>query len=219
MTEGRDYGLWTILFIGLLLFLSAPAAYATVYGWKSESGVLNLSNDLEDVPETQRAAARKFTSKLAGKSAPEAAVTPTPPSPEAEPVSTQMSAYERGLERGLQTAERQVALAGDLTRTILAAVPRTPPTRIIIQQPAPTIVRSVSPYSYAPPFYGFIGPYAPYFWGWPYGFSYAYGFRWGRFVPHSHFFPGVRGRRTGLFFPQGHFSRDGFLFGHGFVVR
>ncbi|MBI3304439.1 MAG: hypothetical protein HYZ72_20445, partial [Deltaproteobacteria bacterium] len=138
-----------------------------------------------------------------------------PPSPEAE----QASAYERGLERGLQTAEHQVALAGELARTVLAAVPPAPPTRIVIQQPAPTIIRYISPAYSAPPFYGFIGPYAPYFFGSLYGFSYAYGFNRGRFVPHSHFFPGTRSRRTGLFFPHGHFSQDGFLFGHGFVVR
>ena len=127
-----------------------------------------------------------------------------------------MSAYERGLERGLQTAERQVALAGELARTVLTAMPPAPPTRIIIQQPAPMIVRYVSPDYYAPPFYGFIGPYMPYS---PYGFGYAYGFSHGRFVPHSHFFPGTRGQHTGLFFPHGHFFQDGFLFGHGFVVR
>ncbi len=196
----------------LLFFCSSAPAQATVYAWKGKSGVLNLSNDQDDVPEAQRAAAEKFTTKLAGTSAPEGTVPLAPPSPEAGP----MSAYERGLERGLLTAERQVALAGELARTVLTAMPPAPPTRIIIQQPAPMIVRYVSPTYYAPPFYGFIGPYAPYF---PYGFGYAYGFGFGRFVPHSHFFPGTRGVRTGLFFPHGHFSQDGFLFGHGFVVR
>ena len=34
-----------------------------------------------------------------------------------------IAAYERGLERGLQTAERQVRMAAELARTILAAVP------------------------------------------------------------------------------------------------
>jgi hypothetical protein len=202
----------TALSVGLMLLLSSAPVHATVYGWKSGKGILNLGNDLDDVPEAQRAAAEKFTSKLAGKSAPEGTVPLAPPDSEAGP----MSGYERGLERGLQTAERQVALAGELARTVLTAMPPAPPMRIIIQQPAPTIVRYASPTYYAPPFYGFIGPYMPYS---PYGFGYAYGFGYGRFVPHSHFFPGTRGVRTGLFFPHGHFSQDGFLFGHGFVVR
>jgi uncharacterized protein DUF4124 len=204
----------TVVFIGLTLALSSTAAHATVYLWKNEKGVLNLGNDLDDVPEAQRAAAEKFTSKFAGKSTPEGTGPVTLPDPESEPISL----YERGLERGLQTAERQVALAGELARTVLTAMPPAPPTRIIIQQPAPTIIRYASPQYYTPPFYGFIGPYMPYS---PYGFNYgySYGFGYGRFVPHSHFFPGTRGVRGGLFFPHGHFSQDGFLFGHGFVVR
>jgi hypothetical protein len=192
----------------VILFLPA-VTFATVYSWKSEEGVLVLSNDLEDVPGHHRETVKKFTSKFAGKSLPVEVISP-PPSVEA----TMTSAYERGLERGLETAERQVAIAGELARTVLAAVPPAPPTRIVIQQSAP-IVRYVSP-GYDLPFYGFIGPYAPYF---PYGFSYAYGFGRGRLVRHSHFFPGTRGRHRGLFFPRGHFSQDGFLFGQGFVVR
>jgi hypothetical protein len=42
----------------------------------------------------------------------------------------------------------------------LTAMP-PPPTRIIIQQPAPMIIRYVSPDSYALLFYSFIGPYMP----------------------------------------------------------
>jgi hypothetical protein len=143
-----------------------------------------------------------------------------------------MNAYERGLAQGLHTAERQVALAGELARNIVAAIPRPAPPRIIIQQPGPTIIREVSPAYDALPFYGFISPYASFNWGVPYGYS--YGFR--RLVPHSHFFPtsrrSLRARRTGLFFspafrarhgelffPDGHFSHHGFLSGHGFVVR
>ncbi len=212
MSSGNLWRLPTALSIGLILFLLSIPAHATVYAWKGERGVLNLSNDQDDVPEVQRAAAEKFTSKLAGKNVPEGTASLAPPSPEAEP----MSMYERGLELGLQTAERQAALAGELARTVLTAMPPPPPTRIIIQQPAPTIIRYVSPNYYAPPCYGFIGPYMPYS---PYGCGYAYGFGFGRFVPHSHFFPGTRGVRTGLFFPHGHFSQDGFLFGSGFVVR
>jgi len=203
------------LFIGLLAPLSPSPVQATVYGWKGEGGVLNLSNDPNDIPEAQRDSAKQFTSKLAGKSAPaEEVVAVVPPAPE----TALVSAYERGLDRGLLTAERQIDMVGELTRTVLSAAPQpSPPATIIIQQPS-TVVRYVSPDSYASPYYGFIGPYSPY-WGWPYGFSYAYGFRRGRFVPHSHFFPVVRGRRTGIFFPQGHFSHHGFLFGSGFVVR
>jgi len=206
----------TVLFLGFMFFLASAPARATVYLWRGENGAMNLVNDLDDVPEAQRATAKKFTSKLASKSAPEGAV----PSAPADPEAGAPSAYERGLERGLATAERQITLAGELARTVLTAMPPAPPTRIIIQQPAPTIIRYASPYYYAPPFYGFIGPYSPYFpYGFPYGFGYSYGFGFGRLVPHSHFFPGVRGVHTGLFFPHGHFSQDGFLFGHGFVVR
>jgi hypothetical protein len=214
MTGGKAQKTAAALCIGLTFFLWSRLVHATVYGWRGEGGVLNLTNDPEDVPEPQRASAQTFTSKLAGKNVSEGAVTLPPPSPEVEATS----AYERGLERGLQTAERQVALAGELARTVLAAVPPSPPTRIIIQQPPRTIVRYASP-GYGTPFYGFIGPYAPYFFGGPYGFSHAYGFGRGRFVPHSHFFPGTRGRRRGLFFPHGHFLHHGFLFGHGFAVR
>jgi hypothetical protein len=195
-----------------MFFLSSTPARATVYLWKGENGALHLGNDLDDVPEAQRAAAKKFTSKFANKSIAEGTVPLAPPDTEAGSLST----YERGLERGLDTAARQVALAGELVRTVLTAMPPAPPTRIIIQQPAPTIIRYASPYYYVPPFYGFIGPYRPYF---PYGFGYSYGFGYGRFVPHSHFFPVTRGVHTGLFFPHGHFSQAGFLFGHGLVVR
>ena len=83
----------TAVFIGLTLFLASTPARATVYLWKSERGVLNLANDLDDVPETQRATAEKFTAKFADKSAPEGTVPVTPPSPEAG----LMSMYERGL--------------------------------------------------------------------------------------------------------------------------
>lgn len=210
MAGGTLQNIQVMVLIGLML-VSVPWAHATVYGWRGEGGVLMLSNDPEEVPEAQRTTAKKFTSKLAGKIVP---AEMAPPGPEAGAIS----AYERGLERGLQTAERQVALAGELARTVLTAVRPAPPTRIIIQQPAAPLVRYVSP-GYPPPFYGFIGPYLPYPFVFPYTFGYPYGFGYGRFVPHSHFFPGTRGRHRGVFFPHGHFSRSGFLFGHGFVVR
>lgn len=200
--------------LGFMFFCSTSLGHATVYFWRGESGVLNLSNDPEEVPEAHRETAQQFTAKLPVASAPEAAGPLVPATTEA----TLLSMYERGLDRGLQTAEQQVALAGELARSVLSAIPPAPPTRIIIQQSAPTVVRHVSPGYAGYPFYGAIGPYSPYS-PYGYGYGYAYGFRRGRFVPHSHFFPGTRGRRTGIFFPRGHFSRDGFLFGHGFVVR
>lgn len=194
-----------------------------------------LTNDPEAVPDAHRASAQKFTSKkLASRSAAVPGESAPPPEPITTPGNLQLSAYERGLERGLQSAERQAALAGDLARNILAAVPPPSPPRIIIQQAGPTIIREVSPSYYPQPFYGFLSPYASFHWGLPYGHVYPYGFQ--RLVPHSHFFPGsrrsLRARRTGLFFsltfrarhgelffPHGHSSHHGFLSGHGFVIR
>jgi hypothetical protein len=207
------------LFLGITLLLSASGVQATVYAWKDANGVWNLANELEDVPEAQRPSAKKFTSKFAGLPAPESLPLSPSPDPETAPSTVTMTAYERGLERGLQSATQQVTLATELARTVLTAIPPTSPARIIIQQPSPMIIRDVSPGYYAPPFYGLIGPYSPFYWGGPYWGGYAYGFRWGRFVPHSHFFPGVRGPRRGLFFPHGHFFQDGFPVGHGLVVR
>jgi len=211
MTGDYSRQMWAASGIGAIVLLLSLPAQATVYGWKSK-GVLYLSNDLGDVPEVQRTTALMFISTPANGGAAKEDGTPTPPIRERE----QGSDYEHGLERGLQTAERQVALAGELARTVLAAAPPAPPIRIVIEQPPQVIVRYVSP-AYDVPFYGFIGPYVPDF---PYyGAGYAYGFRRGRFIRHSHFYPGTRSRRRGVFFPHGHFSRDGFLFGHGFVVR
>ncbi|MGE0679957.1 MAG: DUF4124 domain-containing protein, partial [Candidatus Binatia bacterium] len=154
-----------IIMLGLIVFLSSSFAQATVYGWKGEDGVWRLSNDPEAVPDAYRASARQFTSKLAGRSAP----TPAEPVLSTEsittPVNLQIDAYERGLERGLQSAERQVALAGELARNMLAAAPRPSPPRIIIQQPGPTIIREVSPAYDTLPFYGFLSPYASFNWG------------------------------------------------------
>lgn len=232
----RDINVFsTIVILGIVVFLATPHARATVYGWRNEEGIWHLSNDLESIPEAHRSVAQKFTSKLAGGSASVAAEPAPSPEPTTASVDLRMSAYERGLERGLQSAERQVALAGELARNMVAAVPRpSPPRIIIIQQPGPTIIREVSPGYATSPFYGFLSPYASFNWGLPYGHSYPYGFR--RLVPHSHFFPGsrrsLRARRTGLFFsptfrarhgelffPHGHFSHHGFVSGHGFVVR
>ena len=223
-----------ILLAGMIVGFASSYVQATVYGWKSEGNVLCLSNDLESVPESHRATAQKFMSKLAGKRAVVSVESAPSPEPITTSVNLELSAYERGLEKGLQVGEQRVALAGELARTVLAAVPRTPPPRIIIQQPGPTIIREVTPDYYVPPFYGFIGPEASWPWGASHIYGYSYGFR--RLAPHSHFFPGsrrgLRARRTGLFFssrfrarhgklffPHGHVSHHGFLSGHGFVVR
>jgi hypothetical protein len=214
---------------GILVLLSSAYARATVYEWKGEGGVLHLSNDLEVIPEAQRASAQQYTSKLAGVTVPVSTESPPPAAREMTPVDVQLNAYQRGLEQGLQTAERQVTLAGELARTVLEAAPRTPPVRIVVQQPGPVVIRDVSPAYYTPayyaPFYGFGGPYGYYdFPLWSAcapspRFSFNYSFRCSRFIPHSHFFPGVRGPRTGFFFPSGHFSHHGFLSGPAFVVR
>lgn len=230
MTHTKLFPLLAMLLVGILF--CAAFTHAAVYSWRDEKGRLHFSNDQEEVPETHRASVKTFKSKFAAPNPVEVSVpSPSPntevpvaaPSPSAEPVA--ISAYERGLERGLQSAERQVALAGELARTLLAAAPQppapspSPPQVIIIQQPA-TVVRYVSPKPpmYAPPFYGFIAPYSTYY-GFPYNFTYPYGFGRGRLIRHSHFFPGARRRRPGLYFPYGHARHRGFLFGHGFIVR
>jgi|GEM_PF-5790868 len=204
------------LLAGLFLIPSSSVAHATVFAWKGESGALHFSNDPEDVPKSHRTSAQQFTSKLAG--------TPTPTSPASAaapllPVEP-TSAYERGVELGLQAAERQMEMTNALLQTTLQAVrqPSPPPPTIIIQQQPEPVVRYVDRGPSYFPYYGFIAPYS-FYWGVPYAYHYPYGFSYGRFVPHSHFFPGTRGRNTGVFFPDGHFSHHGFLFGNGFVVR
>lgn len=216
MTNAKRFFIPAALVVSFLFCVSS--AHATVYSWRDENGRLHFCNDQEEVPEAHRTLAKTFKSKLAAQNPAEVPVTA--PAPSAEPIAP--SAYERGLERGLQAAERQVALAGELARTLLAAAPAPPPPSspqiIIIQQPAP-VVRYVSPEpAYAPPFYGFIAPYSTYY-GFPYNYTYPYGFGRGRLIRHSHFFPGARRRRAGLYFPYGHASHRGFPFGHGFVLR
>ena len=207
---------WFSATLVCLFLLSLPTVtHATVFAWKGDGGTLHLSNDPEEVPEAHRTSARQFTSKLAAKAAPEDLASVPPPLLAAEPAS----AYERGVERGLLAAEQQMEMTNEILQTALQAVPQpSAPSIILIQQQPETLVRYVD---YGPsyfPYYGFISPYAS-FWGIPYAYSYPYGFGRGRFVPHSHFFPGVRGPSHGLFFPQGHFTHHGFLAGHGIVVR
>lgn len=204
------------LLASLFLISSSSVAHATVFAWKGEGGALHFSNDPEDVPEAHRPSAQQFTSKFAGKPAPTDPASIAPPLPSAGPTS----AYERGVELGLQAAERQMEMTNALLQTTLQAVrqPSPPPSMIIIQQPSEPVVRYVDRGPSYFPYYGFIAPYS-FYWGVPYAYHYPYGFSSGRFVPHSHFFPGTRGRNTGIFFPDGHFSHRGFLSGHGFVVR
>jgi len=203
------------LFVSVLLISSSTVVHATVFAWKGEGGALHLSNDPEDVPEAHRTSAQQFTSKLAGKVSP---VDPAPDSPSSPPAES-ASAYERGVERGLFAAERQMEMTNEILKTTLQAVhqPPPPPT-IIIQQQSEPVVRYVDREPSYFPYYGSIAPYAAY-WSVPYAYHYPYGFNSGRFVPHSHFFPGTRGRNFGIFFPQGHFSHHGFIFGHGFRIR
>jgi len=175
-----------------LLFAWPPVARATVYGWKGEGGVLVLSNDPSEVPEDQLASAQKFTAKPAPRPVTDEQA-PHPPTTEA----AQVDAYQRGFDAGLQAAEREVALIGELALSVLAAAPQTPPAPIVIEQSAPPIAPDVLS-DYAPPYYGFAGPYVPY--PFPYAFAVS-------FVPRRHFFPGAGGRRFVPFFPHGQLSR------------
>ena len=59
------------LLVSLFLISSSTVVHATVFAWKGEGGALHFSNDPEGVPEAHRTSARQFTSKLAGKAAPE----------------------------------------------------------------------------------------------------------------------------------------------------
>lgn len=208
----------------LLLALLPGQVNATVYGWKGAGGVLHLSNDPEEVPDPATETVTEYTSKLAQKAAKKAEAASPPANVSSDTDERErLSAYERGLERGLASAEKQVRMAADLARSVLTAAPQPlpqQPVQIVIQQAAP-VVRHVSP-AYNTPFYGFIGPYTPhsYFGHYSGHFGgYSYGFRQGRFPRHSHFSPGRRRGRPGIYFPRGHFSRDGFLFGHGIVLR
>ena len=161
MTNAKLFLLPVALLVSVLC--CAAAAHATVYSWRDEHGKLHFCNDQEEIPEAHRTVAKTFKSKFVAQtpvtmpvtaSVPSAEVPVTAPVPHAEPVA--ISAYERGLEHGLQTAARQVALAGELARTLLAAAPQPPPSPpappqiIIVQQPAP-IVRYVSPSTLAIP--------------------------------------------------------------------
>ena len=227
---------WRHSLVSVLLFIApSPSASATVYEWKSPNGVRHFSNHAEIIPESHKDTARTFTSRLAGKTQAASADSPDIGVPsdadevtQARAIETHIAAYERGLERGLQTAKQQVQMAGELARTMLAAMPRPAPrtpTRVIIQHSEP-IVRHIHSPAYVP--FGSIGPYAPYNYGrFSYrgrfvhrGYGYSFHHRnYGRFIKHSHFSPFRRRHHTDTFFPRGHFSNNGFLFGHGFLLR
>lgn len=216
-----DY-LLLVSFLWGSFFVSDSPAWATVYGWKSEGGVLHLSNDPTEAPTGKRDSVQQFTSKFAQPATDTTAASTTTP-PEAPPqpapsINLETSAYERGLEKGMRTAERQVELATQLAQVMLAATPRTPPTQVIVQQSSPVIIQSTAPGYYPPPFYNYgwyRGPYLPDACV-SSRFLYAPSFRCRRFLSHSHFFPDGRGRGAAVFFPYGHFSHHGFLFGPRF---
>ena len=191
MRSGNSRWMLPAALIGLLFVLWTLPAGATVYSWKGEGGVLTVSNDPRDVPEERRASVRTFTAKRAPRRPPQEAPAPDPSGTESAP----LDAYERGYQHGLEAAERQVALAEELARTILAAVPQTPPAPIVITQPASP---AYSPYGdYAAPYNYPYAPYAPYVFGFPFAFG-------ERFVLHRRFFPDAGGRRFGPFFPHRH---------------
>jgi uncharacterized protein DUF4124 len=179
-----------------LLVLSPALARATVYSWKGDDGVLMVSNNPEDVPEDKRASVRSFTSKPAPKRAREEEEAAAAASGEA----AAFDAYQRGFERGLEAAEREVAFAERLA----ASIPQAPPVPIVIAQPAaPAPYDDYSDYStpysnYPPPFYAAYAPY-PFF---TVGVA-------GRFGRHRHFLPGAhaRGRRVGVPFSRAAFGQ------------
>lgn len=162
--------------VAVLLVFWPFLAHATVYSWR-EGGVLMMSNSPEDVPENKRASVQSFTSKPAPRRARGEEEAPYTPSVEA----AALDAYQRGFERGLEAAEREVAFAERLA----ASVPQAPAVPIVIEQSAPP-----TPYYDYPatPYYGAYTPYPSYLLGY-----YAYGFpaRLGR---HRRFFHGVRSR-------------------------
>ena len=145
-----------------------------------------VSNNPEDVPEDKRASVRTFTSKPAAKRVRQEEATPDATSVEA----AAFDGYQRGFERGLQAAERQIAFAQGLA----ASLPQAPPVSVFIEQPSPPTpdydypVASYAPYPLYPPFLGY----------------YTYGFG-GRFGQHRHVFPGNRFR--GRSFSRAAFGR------------
>ena|SRR5436190_16905499 len=162
--------------LAVLLLVCPLLANATVYSWRGEDGVLMMSNNPDDVPADKRGSAQSFTSKPAPNSTRDEQATESD-----EGAAAAIDAYERGFQRGLETAEREVALAERLA----ASAPQVPPAPTFIEQPGP----AAPYYDYpAAPSYDAYTPYPLY----PLGF-YTYGFA-GRIGRHHHFFPGSRAR-------------------------
>jgi hypothetical protein len=179
---------WRLLLVSMavLPFVWRAPASATVYSWKGPDGVLMMSNDPADVPAEARV--RQFTSTPAPRPAPDVGAPPDTPGATA----AALDAYERGFDAGLQSAERQVALAEEVAR--IAAVPQAPSAPIVIEQ-APPIVPAVGSYS-PTPYYSPFGYYSPY----SYPFSYPFGVS---FVSPRGF---AHPRRFGPAFPHGGFT-------------
>jgi hypothetical protein len=211
--SGRLARLAPVSICTLLLSLVVSPARATVYRWQDQDGAQVFTNSQEEVPESQRSSVKTFTAKPpVERTVKEESATDRP---EAEGPPPER-AWERGFERGLATGERQVKLATDLARTLLAAVPRAP-SQTFVREPPQVTVAYVPRERYvlhAYPWRTFIAPYGPSFVSPAFGYASPRRF----FVPHSHFFPGTFGPRSGLFFPYGHWTEDGSLVGWGYVV-
>jgi len=199
---GQNPGRVLLVSMVALLCVSHSVAQATVYSWKGEGGVLMLSNNPNDVPPDQQASVRKFTSAPA----PAPALVPDDDEASGQPPrgdATRVDAYQRGFDAGLEAGERQVALAAELARTVLASIPQTPPAPVVIEQSAPPAAPyggcDYGPAYYASPYYGFGYP--------PYPF--LYGFAVSSF-PRRHFVSGFHGHRLAPFFPHGGFARARF---------
>ena len=197
-TPAREYSdptpMFRFLAIAGVLLLSPLVSHATVYSWRGEGGVLMMSNNPDDVPEDKRGSAQTFTSKPAPKRAERAE--------EPADASAVVDAYERGFDRGLAAAERQLSFAERLA----ASAPPPPPVPIVVQAPAapaPDYGYDYPDYDYPPDYPPGYPPllasaYAP----WAVGY-YPFGVV-GRVAPHRRFpramiFPG---RRFGHHFPR-----------------
>jgi hypothetical protein len=76
-------------------------------------------------------------------------------------VAAPSDAYERGYAAGQESAERDIALAERVARSVVAAIPQQTPAPIIIETPAPQPAVAM-PYG--------VPPFSAY--GYPYGYGY-----------------------------------------------
>ncbi|MBM4267228.1 MAG: DUF4124 domain-containing protein [Deltaproteobacteria bacterium] len=220
--------------------LSALSASANVYSWQDDDGALHFTNMARQVPEVYRT----VTKSDGGATEPEWKVdvetaTPVPRAPqnESEKVAGGES-YADGVRAGLEAATDNVRAVGEVLDRLLDRESERRASReaaretsrddtgrrVPILDPAPrsdeprVIVRVVGRDDDRFVRYGALGPYAI---GSPSccSDSLGYGFAYGSFPPHSHFEPTPQNlSRARLFFPDGHYSRGGFLFGHGYLV-